>query len=131
MGNQLSQQFGSLPSAGAPDNVPSGRCVPLVAHLFEPLIKKTIPLAIGGDPERLQIPAVLAVMSLGQLGPYLGSLRIFVVPEGDRTLPQHLRILFFGQEFRDERDDIQVIASSQAERHDAKVGILVLQAGVD
>src|SRR5687767_13546679 len=71
----------------APDDVPAGwRAQSAVAGLLQVLGEVSVPLLVGGDAERFQVPAVLAVVLGGKLGPESWRLRRLVVPQGDGKL---------------------------------------------
>ena len=70
----LARYSADMRAARPPDNVAAGRRVPLVADLCQPGRQASVPMAVGADAQGFQIPAVVAVVLRGQLGPQLGGL---------------------------------------------------------
>ena len=82
----LRQQFGRFLGPAAPHDVAAHGRAPLVADLLEVGVQERIPVLVGPDAERFEIPAVLAVVQVRQFRPEFRGGRIFRVPQGDRAL---------------------------------------------
>src|SRR6185369_2958464 len=73
------------------DDFTPRRCVPLAPGFRQPGVKELVPLVVRTDAQRLEIPAVFAVVLRGQLRPELGRFRGWIVPQSDGGLAADLR----------------------------------------
>jgi len=89
VGQYLGQIAGALAAAAPPKDVASRRFGPIVADLVEPGGKEGVPLSIRPDPQRLQIPTILAVMLTGEHAPKFGRFRSLVMPQRETAFASH------------------------------------------
>src|SRR5207302_1275536 len=75
IGNEFGQERRSFGGAGTPDDFAASGCVPFIADLSEPCAEKFVFLFVGGDAEGFEIPAIFAVVLLGERGPQFGRVR--------------------------------------------------------
>src|SRR5262245_55001224 len=78
--------------ARSPDDVACGfRSGQIGAYAFLPRVETSIPIALGSDSERFQIPAIVAIVPEGQFRPEIGPLRLLNVAERDCAFAAHER----------------------------------------
>ena len=65
----LRQKRGRFLAARTPHDIPPCRRLPLAANVRQPRVQKCIPLLIGPDAERFQVPAVMAIVLRRELRP--------------------------------------------------------------
>src|SRR5687768_12769422 len=99
--DDLHEQGRSFRAADAPDDVATGRSVPVVVDLFEPGVKELFILGGRADAQRFEIPAILAIMLLRERGPEFGRFLRLIAVEGESTLAQHATVGIVDKLFHD------------------------------
>ena len=64
-GDNLSQVVTRLGRAAAPNDIAAARRIPFVSNSIQPSLKEAIPLLVGSDAERFDVPAIAAIMLHG------------------------------------------------------------------
>ena len=69
--DQLHEQFWRSFAPGSPNNIALCGSVQVVADLGEPCIEKAVPLLIGANAKRFEVPTVFAIVLYCERGPKL------------------------------------------------------------